>query len=424
MELFTSKGLRGTIEVAPDKSISHRAVMMGAIAKGKTEIKNFLMGEDCLSTIDCFRKMGVNIEIDGNRVSVEGKGLRGLLEPKDVLYTGNSGTTTRLLCGLLSPQNFISVLDGDASIRKRPMNRVINPLKEMRAKIQGIDGGFTPITIEGAVLKGIDYTLPVASAQLKSALILAGIYAEGLTVIHEPKPSRNHTELMINEFGGNISSERNRITVRPVEELYGHEITVPGDISSAAFFLVAGLIVPGSEIRIKNVGLNPTRTGVLDVLLAMGASITIEEKNQSGEPAGDLIVKHSSLKGTEISGDLIPRLIDEIPILAVAAAFAEGTTVIKDAEELKVKESNRIDAMEKELRKAGVNVQATEDGMVIHGGKPLRGAVFESYHDHRIAMSMAVLALAAEGASRIDNHQCINISYPGFFQTLNEIQKR
>lgn len=422
MEMKTSKGLRGTIDVAPDKSISHRAVMMGSIAKGTTKINHFLMGEDCLSTIDCFRKMSVPIEIEGNSVTVTGKGLRGLQEPKELLYTGNSGTTTRLLCGLLAPQKFTSVLDGDESIRKRPMNRVINPLKEMGAKITAQNGGFTPITIEGTALKGMEYTLPVASAQLKSALILAGLYAEGETVIHEPKSSRNHTELMINGFGGNISTEINRITVKPVEELYGHEITVPGDISSAAFFLVAGLIVPGSEIRIKNVGLNPTRTGILDVLKAMGASIEIEENQGEIELSGDLIVKHSALKGTEIGGDLIPRLIDELPILAVAAAFAEGTTVIKDAEELKVKESNRIDAMETELKKAGAQVTATEDGMIIHGCSPLRGAAFESYHDHRIAMSMAVLALAAEGDSQILNHQCINISYPGFFDTISSLQ--
>ncbi|QOX62574.1 3-phosphoshikimate 1-carboxyvinyltransferase [Anoxybacterium hadale] len=424
MEMKASKGLRGTIDVAPDKSISHRAVMMGSIAKGTTRINNFLMGEDCLSTIDCFRKMGVPVKIEESIVTVTGKGLRGLQESKELLYTGNSGTTTRLLCGLLAPQKFTSVLDGDASIRKRPMNRVINPLKEMGAKIMARDGGFTPITIEGTALKGVEYALPVASAQLKSALILAGLYAEGETLILEPKSSRNHTELMINGFGGNISTEINRITVKPTEELYGHEITVPGDISSAAFFLVAGLIVPGSEIRIKNVGLNPTRTGILDVLKAMGASIAIEENQGEIEPSGDLIVKHSALKGTEIGGDLIPRLIDELPILAVAAAFAEGTTVIKDAEELKVKESNRIDAMETELKKAGAQVRATEDGMIIQGGSPLHGADFESYHDHRIAMSMAVLALAAEGDSKILNHQCINISYPGFFDTITSLQNR
>ncbi len=423
MELSASKGLQGTITVAPDKSISHRAVMIGSISKGKTSIRNFLMGEDCLSTIDCFRKMGIPVEIEGNQVTVTGGGLYGLKAPEDLLYTGNSGTTTRLLCGLLTPQKFSCILDGDASIRKRPMNRVINPLKEMGARVTGTNGGYTPISIEGTELHGIKYEMPVASAQLKSALILAGLYAQGKTMIIEPKSSRNHTELMINGFGGNISTEMNRITVNPAEELYGHELMVPGDISSAAFFIVAALIVPNSEIRIQNVGLNETRTGLLDVLKAMGASIHIEETREGIEPAGDLVVKSSALHGVEVGGDLIPRLIDELPVISVAAAFAEGRTVIKDAEELKVKESNRIDAMEAELKKAGVDVCATEDGLVIEGGNTVHGAEFETYHDHRIAMSMAVLALASEGTSRIKNHQCINISYPDFFDTLHQIRR-
>jgi len=423
MEITSAKGLRGTIDVAPDKSISHRAVMLGSIAKGKTAISNFLMGEDCLSTIDCFRKMGVVIDIEGDRVTVAGKGLRGLKKPEELLYTGNSGTTTRLLCGLLAPQNFSCTLDGDASIRKRPMKRVIAPLRDMGARIIGTDGDYTPITIEGTNLKGIDYEMPVASAQLKSALILAGLYAEGNTTVVEPKSSRNHTELMINSFGGTITVNQNRISVSPAEELYGHEIAVPGDISSAAFFIVAALIVPGSEIRIRNVGLNETRTGIIDVLKSMGASIDIEESEDGTEPSGDLIVRYSLLHGTEIGGDLIPRLIDELPVLAVAAAFAEGRTVICDAEELKVKESNRIDAMERELKKAGVNVQATCDGLIIDGGNPVIGGRFESYGDHRIAMSMAVLALAAEGTSRIENHHCIGISYPDFFETLKSIRR-
>jgi 3-phosphoshikimate 1-carboxyvinyltransferase len=422
MEIFPSKGLRGTIAVAPDKSISHRAVMMGSIAKGTSVIRNFLMGEDCLSTIDCFRKLGVPIEIEGSQVSVTGSGLRGLKAPHELLYTGNSGTTTRLLCGLLAPQKFPSILDGDASIAKRPMNRVITPLREMGAKITATGNGFTPITIEGTDLAGIEYKMPVASAQLKSALILAGLYAGGETTIIEPKPSRNHTELMINGFGGNIITENSRITVTPAEELYGHDITVPGDISSAAFFLVAGLIVPNSEITIKNVGLNETRTGILDVLKAMGASIHIQESGDGIEPAGDITVRHSGLHGVEIGGELIPRLIDELPVIAVAAAFAEGRTVIRDAEELKVKESNRIEAMERELAKAGVDVTATEDGLVIEGGKPVHGASFDTYDDHRVAMSMSVLSLAAEGTSFIENHRCISISYPDFFETLKTVR--
>ena len=423
MEITASKGLRGTICVAPDKSISHRAVMMGSIAKGKTVIRNFLMGEDCLSTVDCFRKMSIPVEIEENQVIVTGRGLRGLKAPQEPLYTGNSGTTTRLLCGLLAPQNFSSILNGDASVGKRPMKRVIAPLREMGAKIVGTGGDFTPISIEGTDLKGIEYEMPVASAQLKSALILAGLYAEGKTTIIEPKPSRNHTELMIKGFGGKIDANKNRITVSPGEELYGHEISVPGDISSAAFFMVAGLIVPGSEIRIQNVGLNETRTGIVDVLKSMGASIDIEETGSGIEPAGDIIVRHSLLHGTEIGGDLIPRLIDELPVIAVAAAFAEGRTVIRDAEELKVKESNRIDAVENELKKAGVIVCSTGDGLIIDGGSAVMGGSFESYGDHRIAMSMAVLALAAGGVSRIENHQCIGISYPDFFETLKKISR-
>lgn len=423
MEITTSKGLRGKISVAPDKSISHRSVMMGSIAKGKTVIRNFLMGEDCLSTISCFRKMGIPIEIEGNTVSVTGNGLHGLKAPQELLYTGNSGTTTRILCGLLAPQNFTSILDGDASIGKRPMKRVITPLLEMGARINSINNGFTPITIEGTKLSGIEYDMPVASAQLKSALILAGLYAEGQTFITEPKPSRNHTELMINGFGGNVAVDGCRITVTPAEELYANDITVPGDISSAAFFMVAGLIVPNSEFTIKNVGLNETRTGIIDVLKSMGASIEIEALGEGIEPAGDITVRSSQLHGTEIGGDLIPRLIDELPVIAVAAAYAEGRTVIRDAEELKVKESNRINAMESELKKAGVAVHATDDGLLIDGGNRVCGADFESYDDHRIAMSMSVLALAAEGKSRIEHHDCINISYPDFFKTLEQLNR-
>jgi len=421
MEIKKSKGLKGTIAVAPDKSISHRSVILGAISKGKTEISNFLMGEDCLSTINCFRKMGISIDTDGTDVRVDGRGIRGLKKPGGLLYTGNSGTTTRLLCGLLTPQRFSCVLDGDESIRKRPMKRVIEPLKQMGARIESQDGGFTPIKISGSDLHAIDYTMPVASAQLKSALILAGLYAEGNTIIAEPMLSRNHTELMINGFGGKIAVESNRITVHPVDELYANKVIVPGDISSAAFFMVAALVVPNSEIRIKKVGLNETRTGIIDVLKSMGGSLQIEEYQNEIEPYGDIVVKSSELYGVEIGGDLIPRLIDELPVIAVAAAFAKGTTVIKDAEELKVKESNRIDTMEKELKKAGVDITATNDGLIIRGGTSIKGAAFESHNDHRVAMSLSVLALGAECDSQISSHQCIDISYPSFFKTLKEI---
>lgn len=418
MKIKKSKGLRGEITVAPDKSISHRGVIMGAISKGITIVDNFLMGEDCLSTIECFRKLGIEINIDGNRVSIHGKGIHGLTEPKEVLYTGNSGTTTRLLCGLMAPQGFVSVLDGDHSIRKRPMNRVINPLKEMGANISSREGGVAPLTIQGTSLKGIEYSLPVASAQLKSALILAGIYAEGQTKIVEPTLSRNHTELMLNGFGGKLEVNDKTITVNPVKELFANHVKVPGDISSAAFFLVAGLIVPNSEILIKNVGLNDTRKGIIDVLIAMGGKIRIENIVNDIEPTGDILVTSSELHGTEVSGELIPSLIDEIPVITVAAAFARGTTIIKDAEELKVKESNRIKAMESELKKANVDVVGTDDGFIINGGKKILGATFNTYNDHRIAMAMAILALAAEGTSEIENSECINISYPEFFHTI------
>lgn len=423
MEIKKSKRLQGEITVASDKSISHRAVILGSISQGETEIHNFLMGEDCLSTIACFRKMGIRIEISNRSdVLVYGNGFYGLKAPEELLYTGNSGTTTRLLCGLLSPQHFSCTINGDESIGKRPMNRVIEPLKRMGAEIESTRGGYTPITIKGGKLHGIEYILPVASAQLKSALILAGLYAEGNTQIIEPVASRNHTELMINGFGGKIFAEGSRITVQPVEELFAREINVPGDISSAAFFMVAALIVPGSEINIRNVGLNETRTGIIDVLRAMGGSIEIENFRNEIEPCGDIIVRSSELHGTEIGGNLIPRLIDELPVIAVAAAFAKGTTVILDAEELKVKESNRIDAMEKELKKAGADVTATDDGLIIHGAKDLHGADFESYNDHRIAMSLSVLSLAAEGTSHIAGHQCITISYPDFFETLIKLK--
>ncbi|HHU18458.1 MAG TPA: 3-phosphoshikimate 1-carboxyvinyltransferase [Clostridiales bacterium] len=421
MEINPIKSLKGTITVAPDKSISHRAVMLASIANGKSLVSNFLMGEDCLATIDCFRKLKVPIEVKEKKVYVNGKGKYGLRPPEQLLYTGNSGTTTRLLCGLLAPQRFSTTLDGDASIRKRPMKRIIEPLIKMGAKIYGTNGDYTPIMIEGTELKGIEYNMPVASAQLKSSLILAGLYAQGETTIIEQNISRNHTEIMVNGFGGDIIVDNNKITVNPVDKLFGQEIEIPGDISSAAFFIVAALIIPNSEIRIKNVGLNETRTGIIDVLRAMGAFIAIENYRDSMEPSGDLIVKTSSLHGVEIGGGLIPRLIDELPALTVAAAFAEGKTIIKDAEELKVKESNRIDAMETELKKAGVEIRSTLDGLVIKGGKMVHGAEFESWNDHRIAMSMSVLALAAEGTSKIKNPQCINVSYPNFFDTLHSI---
>ena len=412
---------RGEITVPGDKSISHRAVMLGALANGTTHITGFLMGEDCLSTIDCFRKMGVEIEITDSEVIVEGVGLHGLCAPEETLYTGNSGTTTRLLCGILAGQPFTATLNGDASIQKRPMGRVIKPLREMGASIEGKNDNYCPLTLYPSELYGIEYRLPVASAQLKSAILLAGLYAEGQTTVIEPAPSRDHTERMFRALGVEVETHGSTITLEPPEDLYAVDIRVPGDISSAAFFLVAGAIVEGSELTIRNVGVNPTRTGILDVLHEMGADISISNFHDDAEPVCDLTVKHSMLRGVEIGGSIIPRLIDELPVIAVAAAYAEGETVIRDAQELKVKESNRIAAMVTELKKAGVDAEETDDGMIIRGGKRPHGAAFETYKDHRIAMSLAVLALAARSACRIDEPEVVAISYPDFFHTLERL---
>lgn len=418
MQIHPCGPLRGSITVPGDKSISHRAVMLGALASGTAHITGFLMGEDCLSTIDCFRKMGVEIEVTDGEVVVEGVGLHGLCAPEEALYTGNSGTTTRLLCGILAGQPFTVTVNGDASIQKRPMGRIIKPLREMGASIEGKNDNFCPLTLYPSELHGIEYRLPVASAQLKSAILLAGLYAEGQTTVVEPTPSRDHTERMFRALGVEVETEGNVITLDPPEDLHAVDIAVPGDISSAAFFLVAGSIVPGSELTIRNVGVNPTRTGILDVLRDMGADITETNFRDEAEPVCDLTVRYSKLHGVEIGGAIIPRLIDELPVLAVAAAYTEGETVIRDAQELKVKESNRIAAMVTELARAGVDVEETEDGMVIRGGRQPRGISFQTYKDHRIAMSLAVLGLAAHGDSRIADHEVVAISYPDFFRTL------
>lgn len=422
--LTTARALRGDVTVPGDKSISHRAVMFGALADADTHITGFLMGEDCLSTISCFKKMGVSIDVSEKEVVVHGVGLHGLKAPTELLYTGNSGTTTRLLCGILAGQPFSCTLNGDASIQKRPMGRIIKPLREMGADISGKDGNLCPLNIHPAPLHGIRYEMPVASAQLKSAILLAGLFADGPTTVIEPAPSRDHTERMLRGLGAQVISNGTEITLTPPKALHAVNVEVPGDISSAAYFLVAGLILPNSDIVIRNVGINPTRTGILDALEAMGANI--ERLNERGtvEPICDLRVHSSHLHGTTIGGDMIPRLIDEIPVLAVAAAFADGETVIRDAQELKVKESNRIATMTAELSKTGADVQETEDGMIIRGGKPLHGADFASYADHRVAMSMAVCALACEGNSSIDDPDCVAISYPTFFETLDALKQK
>ena len=415
-----SKPLTGEVTVPGDKSISHRGIMLGAIAKGTTSITNFLKGADCLSTIACFRKMGIEIEEKGKEILVHGKGLHGLQAPDGILDAGNSGTTTRLISGILAGQNFSCELTGDASIQKRPMKRIITPLSLMGANIESIRGNdCAPLRIHGTSLKGIHYDSPVASAQVKSCILFAGMYADQKTSVTEPYLSRNHSELMLGSFGADIHTEGNTSVISPEPLLYGQEVAVPGDISSAAYFIAAALLIPSSELLIKNVGINPTRDGILRVCHKMGASIELLNKRiQCGEPVADLLVKHSPLKGTVIEGAIIPTLIDELPVIAVMAACAEGKTIIRDAQELKVKESNRLEILVHHLTAMGCDVTGTEDGMIIRGGRPLKGAVLESHLDHRIAMSFAVAGLVAEGETEILNADCVNISYPDFYRDL------
>lgn len=433
--------LKGSLSIPGDKSISHRAIMFGALAEGRAEISNFLQGADCISTIRCFGQLGIHIENvpAQNRVTVHGKGLHGLTEPSGILDVGNSGTTMRLMSGILSGQTFATTLTGDDSIRRRPMGRILTPLSQMGADILSEPGnGCAPLLInhgakdstEGITyisrnspLTGIHYISPVASAQVKSCILLAGLYADGETKVTEPYLSRNHTELMLAGFGADIRSEGNTASLQPEPRLKGISINVPGDISSAAYFIAAGLIVPNSELLIKNVGINPTRDGILRVCKQMGADITLlNEMEHGGEPVADILVRHSELHGTEIGGSIIPTLIDEIPVIAVLACFAKGKTVIRDASELKVKESNRIDVMVHNLSQLGADITATEDGMVIQGGKPLQGAVIDSKLDHRIAMSFAVAGLMTEGEVTILQPECVDISYPGFYTDLKRLQ--
>lgn len=418
-----SAPLRGEITVPGDKSISHRAVMFGALAKGTTSITNFLKGADCLSTISCFEKMGIEIEQLPSEILIHGKGLHGLNAPETILDAGNSGTTTRLLSGILAGQAFCTTLTGDASIQKRPMTRIITPLSQMGGKIESLsDNGCAPLKITGHPLKPIHYLSPVSSAQVKSCVLLAGMYADGITKVTEPYLSRNHSELMLRSFGADVISEGTTAAITGNPVLEGQKVIVPGDISSAAYFIAAGLLIPGSEILIKDVGINPTRDGILKVCADMGADIQLLNKREYGkEPVADILVKHSELKATVIEGALIPTLIDELPMLAVMAAFAQGTTVIRDAQELKVKESNRLDIIVQHLSAMGADIIPTEDGMEIHGGKPLNGAVLDSYMDHRIAMSFAVAGMAADGETEILNASCVDISYPEFYRDMAAI---
>lgn len=412
--------LRGELTIPGDKSISHRAVMFGSLAKGTTEITNFLQGADCLSTISCFQKMGIEIENTQGRILVHGKGLHGLKAPSQILDCGNSGTTTRLMSGILCGQSFSSVLTGDESIQKRPMKRVMDPLTTMGANIKSrLGNGCAPLEIKGSRLSGIHYHSPIASAQVKSALLLAGLYADSPTSVTEPYISRNHSEIMLSSFGAKIRVKNTTASVEPNPILEAVNIEVPGDISSAAYFIAAALLVPGSEVLLKNVGINPTRAGILEVALQMGGKITLlNERLQGGEKTADLLIQSSDLQGVTIEGAIIPTLIDEIPIIAIMAACAQGTTIIRDAAELKVKESDRILLITRNLKAMGADIEATEDGMIIQGGKSLHGAHIHTAKDHRIAMSFAIASLLTDDEVTILDPECVNISFPDFYEQL------
>ena len=429
MELAKITGLRGEVNIPGDKSISHRCIMFGSIASGTTEISNFLQGADCLATINCFRRMGIEIENQEEKIIVHGKGLHGLTAPTEILDVGNSGTTTRLISGILVGQPFESKLSGDNSLNSRPMKRIMEPLTKMGGHISSIlRNGCAPLYIAPGKLHGIHYDSPVASAQVKSSILLAGLYADGETSVTEPSLSRNHTELMLKEFGADIRSQFDLNTskatafIQPCSELYGQKIMVPGDISSAAYFIAAGLLVPDSEILIKNTGINATRAGILKVCENMGANITLlNERTEGGEAIADILVRTSKLHGTTISGDIIPTLIDEIPIIAIMAAAAEGTTIIKDAAELKVKETNRIETVVDNLKAMGCDIIATDDGMIIHGGKTLHGTTIHTLLDHRIAMAFSIAALIAEDTTRILDSKCVDVSYPTFYDSFENL---
>lgn len=425
MNITTTKGLKGEIKVPGDKSISHRAVMFGSLSEGLTEVTNFLRGSDCLSTIDCFRRMGIAIENTPDKILIHGKGLNGLEQPAQILDVGNSGTTARLLSGILAAQDFQTTLTGDSSIQKRPMNRIMEPLGLMGARMESLSGnGCAPLRITGSPLRGIHYTSKVASAQVKSAVLLAGLYGDAPTSVTEPSLSRNHSEIMLRCFGAQVDASGTTVTITPQPTLKGQAVKVPGDISSAAYFIAAGLITPHSEILIRNTGINPTRAGILRVALEMGGDITfLNEDTGNGEPTADLLVRSSSLKGITLGGDIIPTLIDELPIIAIMAAFASGTTVIRDAAELKVKESNRIETIVSNLSAMGAHISQTEDGMVIEGGYPLHGAVINSHQDHRIAMSFAIAGLNSTGTTSIPQDGCIAVSYPDFPRHVQLLQQ-
>ena len=411
----------GELSVPGDKSITHRALMLGAISRGVTEVRGFLDAEDIQSTINCLRSLGVRINRRGQRLLINSQGMK-LRRPGKELDAGNSGTTARLLLGILAGQPFSSTLTGDQSLKKRPMKRVVEPLQKMGANFSGNPDSL-PLTVEGGELTPVEYKTPRASAQIKSAILLAGLYARGETILEEPYQSRNHTELMLEQFGAKLSAQRCRITLQGQPTLRGKQLWVPGDISAAAFIIVAAAIIPGSEVLLKNIGVNPLRRGIIDVLQDMGADIEVREERSWGkEPVADIMVKGGApLQGVEVGGEMIPRLIDEIPALAVAAAAAEGNTVIKDADELRVKESDRISALAAQLTKLGVNISETNDGMIIQGGAKLTGADVESCGDHRLAMALAVAGLIAEGETAVKDAEVINVSFPGFMAAMRSL---
>lgn len=420
-----ASSVKGEITVPGDKSISHRSIMLGAIANGTTTVRGFLRGGDNMATMGAFRSMGVEINDDGETVVIQGKGLHGLAEPGDVIDCGNSGTTIRLITGLLAGQSFFSVVTGDQYLRKRPMKRVVEPLSRMGARILGRNqGSLAPLAISGGALNAIGYESPVSSAQIKSAIMLAGLYADGETSVREPSLSRDHSERMFRLFGASLEVFNNGVTVKGGVELQGQAIVVPGDISSATFFIVAALITPGSELLIRNVGVNPTRTGAIDILLSMGGNIELlDEREVSGEPVADILVRSSSLKGCAISGSVVPRAIDEFPAICVAAACAEGVTTIREARELRVKETDRITAMATNLRSLGVSVDECEDGMTITGVERLSGGTVDSFGDHRIAMSLSVAALVSSGGITISDTECVSTSFPSFFPLLEKVAR-
>lgn len=425
MKLINADYLQGTIAIPPDKSIAHRSIMLGAIAEGQTIIHNFLRAEDCMNTLEAFQTLGVPIYDDQKTVKITGVGFAGLKPAKNVINVGNSGTTMRLLLGILAGRPFETTLSGDTSLNQRPMARVMDPLKQMGAEVIGNNHReFPPITVKANTkLQAIEYHMPIASAQVKSAILFAALQAEGTTKIIEKEVSRNHTEEMITQFGGNIQVNQKTIMIAGPQRLKGQELFVPGDISSAAFFLVAATIVPNSKVNLKNVGLNPTRTGIIDVMQDMGANIQFTQIDKKNDSAS-LTVRSSELKATTIGGSLIPRLIDELPIIALLATQAEGTTVIKDAQELKVKETNRIDTTAQELKKMGANIVATDDGLIIKGKTPLHTAQVSSHRDHRIGMMLQIAALVSRGDVELENPEAIAVSYPHFFQDIKDLAKR